>query len=223
MKGKRVYFLSGVDEHSAQVEKAAREAGLPPQEYCDKMAVIFKDLHEKVGSSLSDFIRTSEPRHHDTTRELLRRSYEKGDIYKGSYTGYYCYSCEAYYQEKDLESWNCPVHKRPVDWIEEENYFFKLTSYTDRLKEYFQQNPEFVYPEHYKNEMLSLIDRGLQDISISRSTTTWGVPLPWDEKHVAYVWYDALSNYLTGVGFLKDDDLFNTFWPADAHVIGKGH
>ena len=221
MQGRRVFFLSGVDEHSAQVEKAAREAGQPTKDYCDRMAVIFRDLHEKTGSSLDGFIRTSESRHHDTTREMLRRSYAKGDIYKGAYKGWYCYSCEAYYLEKDLSDGHCPVHNRPVEWIEEENYFFKLSAYTERLKQHFAEHPEFTQPEAFRNEMLALLDRGLQDISISRSTTTWGIPLPWDERHVAYVWFDALSNYVTGVGFLKDETLFDTFWPADVHIIGK--
>ncbi len=221
MQGMKVFFLSGVDEHSAKVERAAKDAGVPISEYCDKMAELFKDLHEKVGSSLSGFIRTSEPRHHDTTKEMLRRSYEKGDIYKSAYKGWYCYSCEAYYQEKELNEGNCPVHNQPSTWIEEDNYFFRLSAYTEALKKHYAENPNFVYPEWYKNEMLALLDQGLQDISISRSTTRWGVPIPWDEQHVAYVWFDALSNYLTGVGFLKDDELFQTFWPADVHVIGK--
>lgn len=221
MLGKRVFFLSGVDEHSAQVERAARDAGLSPQDYCDRMAVTFMDLHKQINSSLDGFIRTSEPRHHKTTQDLLQRSYDNGDIYKSKYEGWYCYGCEAYYQEKDLAESNCPVHKRPCTWIEEENYFFKLSAYTEPLKQYYQEHPEFTYPEGFKNEMLALLDRGLQDISISRSTTQWGIPLPWDHEHVAYVWFDALSNYITGVGFSTDQDLFNTFWPADAHVIGK--
>ena len=221
MQGKKVFFLSGVDEHSAQVEKSAKDEGAPLPEYCDRMAALFKDLHERVDSSLDGFIRTSEPRHHDTTKEMLRRSYEKGDIYKGSYKGWYCYSCEAYYQEKELTEGNCPVHNRPAQWIEEENYFFKLSSYTEQLKRHYEECPSFVQPDTYRNEMLALMDRGLQDISISRSTTSWGIPLPWDSGHVAYVWFDALSNYLTGVGFLKNDELFDTFWPADVHIIGK--
>ncbi len=222
MIGKKVFFLSGVDEHSAQVEKAAREEGLPTQEYCDKMAVVFTELHEKLGTKLDGFVRTSEPRHHDTTKELLRRSYEKGDIYQGHYEGWYCDACERYYQDDELDEGNeCPTHKRPCQWLKEENYFFKLSNYTEAMKKHYEQCPTFTQPEGYKNEMLALLDQGLRDISISRSTTTWGIPLPWDESHVAYVWFDALSNYITGVGFLKDDELFNTFWPADIHVIGK--
>ncbi len=219
--GHDVFFLSGVDEHSAQVEKAAREEGLETQAYCDKMAVIFQDIHDKLGSKLDDFIRTSEPRHHDTTKEMLNRSHANGDIYKGNYSGYYCYPCEAFYMEDDLTEGKCPVHNSPAEWVEQENYFFRLSAFTDRLKQHYQANPAFVYPAWYKNEMLALIDRGLQDISISRSNTTWGIQIPWDSEHISYVWFDALSNYLTGVGFLKDDELFNKFWPADMHVIGK--
>ncbi|MEW6238194.1 MAG: methionine--tRNA ligase [Candidatus Omnitrophota bacterium] len=221
LKGEDVFYLSGVDEHSAQVEKAAKDEGLPTQEYCDRMAVVFKDLHNKLGTKLNDFIRTSEPRHHDTTKEMLRRSNENGDIYKDKYAGYYCYACEAFYQEGDLQEGKCPVHHRPAEWMEQENYFFRLSAFTERLQQYYRENPQFVWPEGYKNEMLALMDRGLQDISISRSTTQWGIPLPWDPSHVSYVWFDALSNYLTGVGFLKDEALFAKFWPADMHVIGK--
>lgn len=222
MLGEDVFFLSGVDEHSAKVEKSAREENLHPREYCDRMAVVFQDLHAKLGTKLDGFIRTSEPRHHDTTKELLRRSHEKDDIYRGHYEGWYCFSCEAFYQPDELIEDNlCPVHKAKAEWMEEENYFFKLSKYTERLKQHFAEHPDFVQPESYRNEMLALLDRGLQDISISRSTTKWGVPIPWDENHVAYVWFDALSNYLTGVGFLKDEQQFARYWPADAHVIGK--
>lgn len=222
MRGHDVFFLSGVDEHSAKVEKSAREAGMDTRDYCDKMAVVFKELHDKLGSHLDGFIRTSEPRHHATTQELLRRSYEKGDIYQGHYEGWYCVSCEGYYQDDELEEGNvCPVHKRACEWLKEENYFFRLSNYTAALQKHFQENPAFVQPDAYRNEMLALMERGLKDISISRATTKWGIPLPWDESHVAYVWFDALSNYLTGVGFLQDDKQFNTYWPAEIHVIGK--
>ncbi len=222
MQGKQVFYLSGVDEHSAKVEKSAEEEGLHPREYCDRMADIFKDLHDKVGSTLDGFIRTSEPRHHDTTKDLLQRCKEKGDIYQDHYKGWYCTGCEAFYLEEDLiDEKQCPVHKTPAEWKEEENYFFRLSSYTEALQKHYADHPGFVQPEAFKNEMLALMERGLQNISISRSTTDWGIPIPWDPSHVAYVWYDALSNYITGVGYLKDDDLFNTFWPADVHLIGK--
>ncbi|MGC9326652.1 MAG: methionine--tRNA ligase, partial [Candidatus Hinthialibacter sp.] len=177
--GENVFFLSGVDEHSAQVERAARDEGISTQDYCDKMAVVFRELHEKLGSRLDGFIRTSEPRHHVTTQEMLRRSYEKGDIYQGHYEGWYCVSCEAFYQDDDLEANNCcPVHKKPCEWLKEENYFFKLSQYTEALKKHFQEHPAFNQPDGYRNEMMAQLDRGLKDISISRSTTKWGVPLP---------------------------------------------
>lgn len=222
MQGRPVFFLSGVDEHSATVEKAAEEAGQHPRDYCDYMAEVFLNLHRLTGSSLSDFIRTSEPRHHDTTKELLRRAYAKGDIYKGHYEGWYCFSCEAFYLADDLlDGELCPVHKKKAEWRQEENYFFRLSRYAEAIKRHFEEHPDFNVPVMYRNEMLALLDRGLQDISISRSTTRWGITLPWDESNVSYVWFDALSNYLTGVGFLKDEALFNTYWPADVHVIGK--
>lgn len=218
MQGMDVFFLSGVDEHSAKVEKAAAAQGLPPREYCDQMSDVFQNVHNKLGTQLDGFIRTSEPRHHAAVKEMLQRSYDNGDIYKGSYSGWYDLTAEAYVAENDLPE---PDKRQNIEWIEEENYFFKLSAYTEKLKEYFLANPKFVQPDIYRNEMLALLDRGLQDISISRSTTTWGVPLPWDEKHVAYVWFDALTNYLTGIGYPNGGSDFDKFWPADAHIIGK--
>ncbi|MBI1390728.1 MAG: methionine--tRNA ligase [bacterium] len=218
MMGMKVFFLSGVDEHSAKVEKAAAAQGLPPREYCDQMSDVFRDVHARLGNQLDDFIRTSEPRHHAATKEMLRRSYENGDIYKAKYAGWYDLTAEAFVPETDLPE---PDKRKNIEWIEEENYFFKLSNYTERLKEHFNAHPEFVQPDMYRNEMLALLDRGLQDISISRSTTRWGIPLPWDETHVSYVWFDALTNYLTGVGFVHDMAMYETFWPADAHIIGK--
>ncbi len=220
MMGDNVFFLSGVDEHSAKVEKAAREEGLSPSEFCDKMAVVFQHLHDELGSLLNGFIRTSEPRHHEACKELLRRANEKGDIYKDKYEGWYCSIQEAYYQEADLVDGKTPEGYE-VKYIQEDNYFFRLSKYTEPLKKVYEENPNLTFPETYRNEMLALLDRGLQDISISRSTTKWGIPIPWDPDHVSYVWFDALINYLTGIGFLTDDDLFNKFWPCDAHVIGK--
>lgn len=222
MQDMNVFFLSGVDEHSAKVEKSAHEKGMSPREYCDEMSVVFQDVHTRLGTQLDGFIRTSEPRHHDTTKDMLQRAYDNGDIYKSTYAGYYSVRNEAFIQEDEIEKHEDGSFKdSSIEWIEEENYFFTLSNYTEALKEHFEQHPEFVQPATYRNEMLALLERGLQDISISRTTTQWGIPLPWDEKHVSYVWFDALSNYLTGVGYLKDDDQFNTFWPADAHVIGK--
>jgi len=220
MMGDEVYFLSGVDEHSAKVERSAQKEGMETSAFCDKMAGVFKSLHDQLGSSLDGFIRTSEPRHHAVCKEMLQRAYDKGDIYKATYQGWYCGITEAYYQEADLVDGKTEEGYE-VNWIEEENYFFKLSNYTEPLKKYYQEHPELTYPDMYKNEMLALLDRGLQDISISRSTTKWGVPIPWDSDHVAYVWFDALSNYLTGIGFLQDDARFEKFWPCDAHVIGK--
>lgn len=218
MQGREVFFLSGVDEHSAKVEKAAAAEGLSPRDYCDKMSDVFQQVHDKLGTQLDGFIRTSEPRHHVAVKEMLQRSYDAGDIYKGSYSGWYDTIAEAYIPESDLP----PEDKRQtIEWVEQENYFFKLSAYTEKLKAHFEANPQFVQPDTFRNEMLALLDRGLQDISISRSTTTWGVPLPWEESHVAYVWFDALTNYLTGVGFPEGGDTYEKFWPCDVHVIGK--
>lgn len=222
MLRKDVFFLSGVDEHSVKVEKAAAAAGMEPAPYCDQISQVFRELHELSGSSLDGFIRTSEPRHHKTTQEMLNRSKVNGDIYQDVYEGWYSPSSEAFMLESDLLEGNLdPVSKTPCEWMREENYFFKLSAYTDKLKDYYAAHPEFVYPETYKNEMLSLIGQGLRDISISRSTTKWGIPVPWDPAHVAYVWFDALTNYLTGVGFMQNDEQFQKYWPADVHVIGK--
>lgn len=222
MQGRDVFFLSGVDEHSAKVEKSAQNEGLTPRDFCDKMSDVFRGIHERLGTQLDGFIRTSEPRHHATTKEMLQRAYDKGDIYKSHYSGYYSFRDEAYVPENEIERNEDGSYQDPsLEWIEEENYFFRLTNYTDALKQHYAEHPEFVQPDWFRNEMTALLDRGLQDISISRTTTTWGIPLPWDEKHVSYVWFDALSNYLTGVGFLQDDEMFQRYWPCDVHVIGK--
>lgn len=222
MLGKDAFFLSGVDEHSVKVEKAAAAAGMDPAPYCEQISEVFRELHQLVGSSLDGFIRTSEPRHHKTTQEMLTRSKASDDIYQDVYEGWYSPSSEAFLQESDLLEGNLdPDSKQPCEWMKEENYFFKLSAYGEKLKAHYAEHPEFVYPEKYKNEMLSLIEQGLRDISISRSNTKWGIPVPWDPEHVAYVWFDALSNYLTGVGFQQNDEQFQHYWPADVHVIGK--
>ncbi len=219
MRGKNVFFLTGLDEHSANAEKAAKAQNKDTQAYCDGMADVYRGFYKALDLSNDDVIRTSEPRHEAAVTELLQRSYDSGAIYLGKYSGYYCDSCEAYYPEKDLNEGRCPVHNTEAKWLEEENYFFKWSDFTERLKELYTERPNFPAPAGFRNEMTALLDRGLEDISISRSTTQWGIPLPWDSKHVAYVWYDALTNYLTATGFPKDG--YQEFWPADVHVIGK--
>ena len=182
---------------------------------------MFREEWNLLDIAYDDFIRTTEPRHHKAVQEFLQLIYDAGDIELGTYEGLYCVSCELYYTEDELNDGNCPIHDRPVEHVTEENYFFKLSRYGDRLLEYYTEHPEAVQPDSRRNEVLGLIRTGLQDFSISRTSITWGVPLPWDPKHVAYVWADALFNYCTAVGFGEDGERFAKWWPVDYHLIGK--
>jgi methionyl-tRNA synthetase len=211
----------GNDEHSQNVATAAREKGLDPVEYCDAMEALFREAWAALDISFDDFVRTTQPRHMASVKEVLERAHAKGDVYKDKYEGWYCVGCEAFVLEKDLVEGECPNHKKKPDWISEENWFFRLSDYTERLKEHYEKYPEFVQPAKYRNEMLGLLKEGLIDVSVSRAGAEWGVLLPFDEGAVTYVWFDALINYLTGVGFSDDADLFARYWPADVHVIGK--
>ncbi|MCB0307948.1 MAG: methionine--tRNA ligase [Bdellovibrionales bacterium] len=217
--GKTVHFLMGNDEHSQNVRKKAQESGLDPKVYCDQMAQQFKNAWKELLISNDDFIQTTEPRHHQMVRELATRIYEKGFIYKAPYEGHYCISCETFYQEKDLQDGLCPNHKTKPEWIREENYFFKLTAFSEKLK-HLIQSERFIRPEARRNELLNVLEQGLQDVSISRAETEWGIPLPFDESAVTYVWFDALINYISAIGPIGSE-LFNNCWPADLHVIGK--
>jgi methionyl-tRNA synthetase len=181
----------------------------------------FRDVWSRLRISFDDFIRTTEPRHRAAVETLVRRSFEAGDVYEGEYEGWYCVSCEAFKQEKDLVDGNCPIHQRKPEWIKERNYFFRLSQYRDRLLAHYQAHPEFVVPESRRNEMLRLLEAGLEDISVSRAGQSWGIPLPFDPSSVVYVWYDALINYVAAVGYGSDATLFETWWPADLHLIGK--
>ncbi len=214
-------FLMGNDEHSTNVEKAAREKGLSPEEYCDQMAVLFQDVWKRLDISYDDFIRTTEPRHVRGVQALFTRISEKGDIYKGKYEGYYCVSCERFYPEKDLAEGKCPTHGTEPQWLSEDNYFFRLSKYGAPLMEHIRSHPEFIVPEIRKNEIVNVIEGGLDDISVSRSSGRWGVPLPNDPTQTIYVWFDALINYITGVGYPEMNGSFARYWPADLHVIGK--
>ncbi|HYR68984.1 MAG TPA: class I tRNA ligase family protein, partial [Candidatus Dormibacteraeota bacterium] len=214
-------FLMGNDEHSTNVEKAAREKGLSPQEYCDQMAVVFQDVWKRLDISYDDFIRTTEPRHVRGVQALFTRINERGDIFKGKYEGFYCVSCERYYLEKDLAAGKCPVHGTEPQWLSEENYFFRLSKYGPPLLDHIRSHPEFIVPEIRKNEIVNVIEGGLEDISVSRSSGRWGVPLPNDPAQTVYVWFDALINYITGVGYPEMNGSFARYWPADLHVIGK--
>lgn len=221
MEGRETFFLIGNDEHSANVEKRAASLGLPPLQYCDQMEPKFVDVWKKLNISYDRFIRTSNPLHHVAVKELFARIHKNGDIFKGKYKGWYCVSCEAYKKEGDLVEGKCPTHQTSAQQVEEENYFFKLTKYRDALLDHIEKNPSFIVPKIRKNEILSVLREGLEDVSVSRSSTKWGVPLPIDPSHAVYVWFDALINYLTGIGFPDGTETFEKFWPADIHMIGK--
>ncbi|MFH1007593.1 MAG: methionine--tRNA ligase, partial [Candidatus Latescibacterota bacterium] len=222
LAGYDVYFTMGNDEHSINVKKEADRLGYTDTTaYCDLMADRFEEVWSKLHISYSDFIRTTEPRHLVGVQKLFQKIFDSGDIYKGHYEGFYCESCEAFLGEKDLDEGLCPHHKRKPKWIQEENYFFALSKYQNRLLEHVTSHPDFIRPESRRNEILSLIRGGLEDISISRATFDWGIPLPMAPSHVIYVWVDALSNYITVLGYgEKHSDLWR-YWPADVHLIGK--
>ena len=221
LAGFDVRFVMGNDEHSQNVFRKAREAGLDPLAYCDRMEREFRDVWQRLDVSFDDFIRTTEPRHKRAVERLVQRSFDAGDVYEGTYEGWYCVSCEAFKQEKDLVDGLCPIHKTRPDWIKERNYFFKLSAYRDRLLKHYEEHPEFVAPESRRNEMLSLLRAGLEDISVSRAGQAWGIPLPFDASSVVYVWYDALINYIAAVGYGTDDASFERWWPASLHLVGK--
>ena len=183
------------------------------------MVRVYKDTWEALGISHDTFIRTTEERHRIATEKIIQAILEKGDIYKGKYQGWYCVSCEAFYQEKELIEKKCPIHQLPAQWVEEENYFFKLSKYQKRLQDYILEHPEFIKPESRRNEILSVLNNGLQDISISRSSLTWGIPFPSDSRQVVYVWFDALINYISGIGYGSDEEKFRRYWPAAVHII----
>lgn len=221
LQGIDTFFLMGVDEHSANVERQAKEAGLTAREYCDRMVEKFIAAWKALGISYDRFIRTSEPAHAKAVSEIFRRIHEKGDIYKGKYKGWYCVSCEAFLKESELSDGLCPSHGKKPEWIEEENYFFALSRYRDALERHIAENEEFIGPATRRNEVLSFLSEGLEDISVSRSGVAWGIRCPFDETQAVYVWFDALINYVTGAGFLQNDEAFRKWWPADLHVIGK--
>jgi methionyl-tRNA synthetase len=213
-------FVMGNDEHSQNVYRKAREEGLDPLAYCDRMEREFRDAWDLLDISYDDFIRTTQPRHKSAVQELIRRIAAKGDVYEGFYEGWYCVGCEAFKQEKDLVDGKCPLHST-VDWIKEKNHFFRLSKYQQPLVDHIVAHPEFIEPEARRNEILKLLGSGLEDISISRAGQSWGIPVPHDPSSVVYVWFDALINYAAAAGFGTDDAMFDTWWPADLHVIGK--
>lgn len=219
--GREVRFCIGNDEHGTKMEKSAAAEGITPQEYVDRMDAIYRSTYEKLYVSWDDFIRTSEPRHHAGVNELLRRVKEAGHITRAKYSGWYCEGCEAFYTEKDLVDGMCPNHQTKPKWVEEENFFFKLSAFQDRLLEHIRANPDFIRPDSRRNEVVAFVERGLDDLSISRAGVEWGIPFPDDPEHVVYVWFDALTNYISAAGFGTDDELFAKWWPCDVHVVGK--
>ncbi len=222
LAGYDVFFLTGSDEHGQKIQQAAEKEGVTPIKYVDKIVAGFQALWKRLHISNDDFLRTSEPRHHRVVQEFFRRAKAKGDVYKGEYTGLYCTPCESYWTELQLdEDGCCPDCHRPVQQVSEEAYFFKLSNYADRLLKHIEENPDFIRPTSRRNEMISFIQRGLDDLCISRTSFDWGIPVPDDEKHVIYVWFDALTNYVTAAGFFDDPEKFKKFWPADVHLVGK--
>ena len=222
LAGDDVFFLTGSDEHGQKIQQKAEEAGIKPIEYTDKIVAGFQNLWKKLNISNDDFIRTTEKRHEKVVQEIFRRIYAKGDIYKGSYKGLYCTPCESYWTEHQLdENGCCPDCGRPVQEVSEEAYFFKMSNYQDKILAYIEEHPDFIQPVSRRNEMINFIKQGLEDLCISRTSFDWGIPVPIDEKHVIYVWFDALTNYLTPIGFLDDQEKFNKYWPADLHLVGK--
>jgi methionyl-tRNA synthetase len=219
--GDDVFFLTGTDEHGLKIAQTAEANGVTPREWTDRTVERFKAAWDQLEIANDDFIRTSEPRHHAAVQAFLQQVYDNGDIELGTYEGPYCVACEDYYTESQLVDGNCPLHLRPVVRMKEENYFFKLSRYEQRLLDWYEANPGTVQPEAKRNEALGFIRQGLQDISITRTSLTWGVPVPWDAGHVFYVWYDALINYCTAIGFGSDPERFGTWWPAVHHLIGK--
>lgn len=221
LQGYDVMFLTGTDEHGQKIQLLAEEKGVTPQEYVDEVVAGIKDLWKTMEISYDDFIRTTEDRHVKRVQEMFMKLYEKGDIYKGEYEGWYCTPCESFWTEAQLVDGNCPDCGRPVTKAKEEAYFFRLSKYADDLLKLYEENPGFLEPESRRNEMRAFIEQGLEDLCISRSTFDWGIPVPIDEKHVIYVWLDALTNYITALGWPDDPEKYNKYWPADVHLVGK--
>jgi methionyl-tRNA synthetase len=223
-RGERVHFLTGTDEHGEKVLQAAQARDMSPQAWTDHMVEsAWRPMLESIDAANDDFIRTTDPRHTARVQEFWQRIYDAGGVYKGSYTGPYCVHCEEFKLPAELlqPGDRCPIHDRPVEMLAEDNYFFKLSDYAEPLLAHYAAHPEFVQPESARNEVVRFVEGGLQDLSITRSTFDWGIPVPWDSSHVLYVWIDALLNYVTAVGYGVDDDQFASIWPADVHLVGK--
>lgn len=223
LSGYDVFFQTGTDEHGQKIENKAKDAGLTPKEFVDPIIDNAKDLWKELDISYDYFIRTTDDQHVKAVQKIFKKLYDQGDIYKGSYKGLYCTPCESFWTESQLVDGMCPDCGREVHEVEEEAYFLKLSKYQDRLVEYYESHPDFIQPESRKNEMLNnFIKPGLQDLCVSRTSFTWGVPVDFDDNHVVYVWIDALSNYITSLGYPDtDNELYKKYWPADLHLVGK--
>lgn len=224
LKGNDVYFLTGTDEHGQKIEESAKEMGIEPQAYVDKVAQEVRSNWDIMNNSYDQFIRTTDPMHKNVVQKIFKKLFEQGDIYKGTYEGQYCVACESFFTETQLVKGNCPDCGKPVQKTTEESYFFKMSKYQDKLMKHIEENPTFIVPESRKNEMINtFLKPGLQDLCVSRTSFTWGIQVDFDPKHVVYVWIDALSNYITALGYDPDgsSEKFNKYWPCDVHVIGK--
>ncbi len=223
MRGYDVMYLTGTDEHGQKIQRKAEEKGITPQQYVDEIVSGIQDLWKKLDISNDDFIRTTEDRHKKAVEKIFQKLMEKGDIYLDQYEGWYCTPCESFFTERQLVNGNCPDCGRPVEKVKEESYFFRMGKYVDRLLKYYEENPDFIQPESRKNEMINnFLKPGLEDLAVSRTTFDWGIKVPGNPKHVIYVWIDALSNYITALGYGSDDDSnYLKYWPADVHLVGK--
>ncbi|MGO4107330.1 methionine--tRNA ligase [Paenibacillus sp. YAF4_2] len=225
LRGYDVWYLTGTDEHGQKIERNAKDKNKSPQQFVDDIVVGIKELWSKLEISNNDFIRTTEPRHKEAVEKIFAQLLKQDDIYKGEYEGWYCTPCESFFLERQLVNGNCPDCGRPVELVKEESYFFRMSKYADRLLKHYEENPEFIQPESRKNEMINnFIKPGLEDLAVSRTTFDWGIKVPGDPKHVIYVWIDALSNYITALGYGAEGttkDLYDRFWPADVHLVGK--
>ncbi|MGD0263661.1 MAG: methionine--tRNA ligase [Candidatus Methylomirabilota bacterium] len=222
LAGGRVYFLTGTDEHGDKIAQAAARAGETPQAYADRISAAFRETWQRMGLTFDQFIRTTEARHQRVVSAILQRIYDAGDIYFGEYGGHYCIGCERFYTEKEIVDGKCPDHQTPLQYVKEENYFFRMSRYQDWLIRHLQEHPDFIRPERYRNEVLGFLREPLEDLCISRprARLTWGIPLPFDDRYVTYVWFDALINYVSALEY-PEGELFRTFWPVAQHLIGK--
>ncbi|MHB8758440.1 MAG: methionine--tRNA ligase, partial [Bacillota bacterium] len=223
LQGLDTFFLTGTDEHGQKVQRRAEASGKDPKAFVDAIVVRIKDLWARLGISYDDFIRTTDPIHERVVQQIFEKIQAKGDIYKAEYEGWYCTGCEAFFTETQYkdQGGRCPDHDTPFERLREESYFFRLGKYADRLLRHIEAHPDFIQPVSRRNEIVSFIRQGLEDLCVSRTTFSWGIPVPSDPRHIIYVWFDALSNYITAIGYLTDEEKFRRYWPADVHLIGK--